>query len=401
MPGLRVFDRVYSAKKQFVGGTHRAQSPAATLAAMRPLMPRLGITRLANLTGLDCLGVPVFAAMRPNGRSLSTSQGKGLDDAAAAASALMESIETWHAEHIELPLRRGSPRALSRRLPVVDVRALARASRRKIDLGASLEWVEGWDLLRQAPVWVPLEAVTLDCVVERDHQPTFDVSSNGLASGNHLLEAIAHGLAEVIERDAEAEWRATQGQRRVSLQTIEDPVCRQLIERVNGAGVAVTVWDITSDIGVPAYGAAFMEDPREPAWRSLGLYQGFGCHLSAEVALLRALTEAAQTRLTYIAGSRDDFFPDDYARATDPELLLPIWEDLTAPGPGLVEWVDFRAAPRLSGESFEEDVATLLERAGAAGVTSVIAVDLSRAELGVPVVKVLVPGRATRVELMG
>lgn len=163
----------------------------------------------------------------------------------------------------------------------------------------------------------------------------------------------------------------------------------------------VTIWDITSDIGVPAYGAAFMEDPREPAWRSLGLYQGFGCHLSAEVALLRALTEAAQTRLTYIAGSRDDFFPDDYARATDPELLLPIWEDLTAPAPGLVEWVDFALAPRLDEESFEADVATLLQMAGAAGVTSVIAVDLSRPELGVPVVKVLVPGRATRVELMG
>jgi len=401
MPGIRVFDRVLAAKKQYVAGTHRARSPAATLSAMRALMPQLGITRLANLTGLDCLGVPVFAAMRPNGRSLSTSQGKGLDENAAAASALMESIETWHAEHLNLPVRRGAPRALSKRLTLVDVRRLPRASRRRLDLGAPLDWVEGWDLLRQGPVWVPLEAVTLDCVVERDHQPTFDVSSNGLASGNHLLEAIAHGLSEVIERDAEAEWRATQGQRRVALDTIRDSACRQLIARVNAAGVHVTVWDITSDVGVPAYGAAFMEDPREPAWRSLGMYQGFGCHLSAEVALLRALTEAAQTRLTYIAGSRDDFFPADYAKATDPEILLPIWEDLTEPAPGLVEWVDFRKAPRLDGETFEDDVATLLARAGAAGATSVIAVDLSRAELGVPVVKILVPGRATRVELMG
>jgi ribosomal protein S12 methylthiotransferase accessory factor len=71
--------------------------------------------------------------------------------------------------------------------------------------------------------------------------------------------------------------------------------------------------------------------PREPAWRTLGFYQGFGAHLVPEIAIARALTEAAQTRLTYIAGARDDFFPFDYARATDPELLAEIWDRLTMP----------------------------------------------------------------------
>lgn len=399
--GIRVFDRTLSAPKRFLAGTHRARPPAETLTRARASMAALGITRLADLTGLDCLGVPVFAAIRPNGRSLSTSQGKGLDADAAAASALMESIETWHAEHLQLPVRRGSPRALRNQLPLVDVRRLPRASEDAIDLGAPIDWVEGWDLMTSSAVWVPKDAVTLDCVVPRDHQPTFDVSSNGLASGNHLLEAIVHGLCEVIERDAEARWREARGQRRLDLSTVEDAACRGLIAQVQRAGVHVTVWDLTSDVGLPVYGAAFMEDPHEPAWRSLGMYQGFGCHLSPSIALLRALTEAAQTRLTYIAGSRDDFFPEDYARATDPELLEVIWADLTAPAPGVVTRVDFRTARRHDGPSFEADVGTVLDRLEAVGVRSAIVVDLSRPELAIPVVKVLIPGRATRVELMG
>ena len=399
--GVRLHDRVLTAPKVFMAGTHRARAPDETLAYARGFMRELGITRLANLTGLDCLGVPVYAAIRPNGKSLSTSQGKGLDDASAAASALMESIETWHAENVRLPTRRGAPRALRDSLPLVDVRQLPRASEGALDLSAPLEWVEGWDLMRQQPVWVPLESVTLDCVVRRDHQPVFDVSSNGLASGNHLLEAISHGLCEVIERDAEARWREARGQRRVALETVVDPANRSVLERIQAAGVHITAWDITSDVGVPAYGVALMEDPNEPAWRALGMYQGFGCHLSPRIAFSRALTEAVQTRLTYIAGSRDDFFPHDYARSTDLALLRPIWRDLTQPARGVVTRVDLREAPAQDGPTFEADVTTLLARLRTVGVQSVIVVELTHPELGLPVVKVIVPGRATRVELMG
>jgi YcaO-like protein with predicted kinase domain len=181
---------------------------------------------------------------------------------------------------------------------------------------------------------------------------------------------------------------------------VHDPHCRTLLDRVAAAHVHTIVWDITSDVGVPAFGAAIMEDPREPAWRALGLYQGFGCHLDANVALARALSEAIQTRVTYISGSRDDFFPHDYARTTDEELLLQIWDEVMAT-PG--ERVDFAplAARARAGLTFEDDLRTLLARLQDAKVKQVVAVDLSRPDLGVPVVKLLVPGRATRVELMG
>ena len=41
------------AAKRYFEGTHRTHSPAETLARLRPMLPTLGITRVANLTGLD------------------------------------------------------------------------------------------------------------------------------------------------------------------------------------------------------------------------------------------------------------------------------------------------------------------------------------------------------------
>ncbi len=370
-------------------GTHRAATLEATWARFSPLVRRAGITRIADITGLDTLGIPVFAAIRPMGLSLSTQQGKGITPLAAKVSALMESLETWSAERVALPVVRGSYRALRER--AIDVRGLARAHKR-LDLDARWRWVEGVDLIRDTPVLVPHDAVTLDATFTRP--PVFDITSNGIASGNVLVEAIVHGLHEVIERDAEAAWRRTGGDRRLVLDTIADPMCRDLIDRITATGARIFVWDLASDTGVAAIGCAIMEDPREPAWRALGFYQGFGAHLVPEIAIARAITEAAQTRLTYIAGARDDFFPIDYARATDPELMDDLWTRLAAP---CEEPVAFDELPRTEPASLGHALELLVERVQG----QVIAVDLTHPKLRVPVVKVIVPGRATDVEAMG
>jgi ribosomal protein S12 methylthiotransferase accessory factor len=370
-------------------GTHRTATLAATWRRFAPASRTAGITRIAELTGLDTIGIPVFAAIRPMGRSLSTQQGKGTTALAARVSALMESLETWSAEHLALPVVRGSWRGLGDR--AVDVRALARP-RGRLDRDARWRWVEGWDLGANRPVLVPEQAVTLDTTFRRP--PIFDISSNGLASGNLLVEAIAHGLCEVIERDAEAAWRRAGSNRRLVLDSIDDPACRALIDRIVAAGARVFVWDLTGhDTPIPVIGAAIMEDPREPAWRTLGFYQGFGAHWAPEIAIARALTEAAQTRLTYIAGARDDFFPFDYARATDPDLLAALWQRFSSP---CDEPVGFAELPRLTAGSLGHALELLV-----ATQRQVIAVDLTHPAIGVPVAKVIVPGRATDVEAMG
>jgi ribosomal protein S12 methylthiotransferase accessory factor len=400
-----MFDTVLDAKAVLRDGTHRAATLAETWRRFGPASRRAGITRIADLTGLDTLGIPVFAAIRPMGKSLSTQQGKGITPQAARVSALMESLETFSAENIEAPVVRGSYRQLSARRYVVDVRKLPfalptrtaptrrhrTASRVRLDLDASLAWLEGFDLVADRPILVPREAVTLDTTFTR--QPTFDLSSNGLASGNVLVEAIVHGLCEVLERDAEAAWRRAGGDRRLVLDSITDPICRGLIDRITATGARVFVWDLASEHGVAAIGAAIMEDPAEPAWRALGFYQGFGAHLRAEIAIARALTEAAQTRLTYIAGARDDFFPFDYARATNPDLLADLWQRLAAP---CDEPVAFDDLPSTETRGLGEELQRL-----AGQLEQVIVVDLTHPALRVPVVKVIVPGLATDVEALG
>src|SRR6202140_5756409 len=189
--------------KRFRRGTHRTAAPEETLARVRPYAARMGITRLGNITGLDRIGIPVAIAVRPNSRSVSVSQGKGLELPQAMASALMEACEGFHAEEIG-PCRCAAYRELARSEIVVDPVTLC-AGGRLFDATAVIAWVEGCDLLRREPCWLPAEIVHTDYTVQ---QPDgyFLAGSNGLASGNHPVEAISAALYELMQRDAVALW---------------------------------------------------------------------------------------------------------------------------------------------------------------------------------------------------
>jgi YcaO-like protein with predicted kinase domain len=389
---MRIGDQDLAQAKGWIDGTHRTRSPAQTVADYGRHMARLGITRLANVTGLDVIGLPVWVAIRPTSRGLSVSQGKGLDHDAARASALMESIESWHAERVERPMRWESYDALRRIAPAVDVRQVPARAGSVVRTDVPLLWVEGWDLVEGEPCWVPFESVTTNFVTPARGNSTFLMSSNGLSSGNHLLEAIAHALCEVIERDALTLWHllAPDASKacQLDVSTIDDPGCVATIARLAEAGVGVAAWDITSDADVPAYCAVIHEAGDRPRWRPMGMFSGYGCHLAPGVALLRALTEAVQSRLTMISGSRDDLFYRDYVHCSNPDDLAQMIQRVTTPPPAR----DFRGRAAIATASFEDDLAALLARLRRIGVERAVAVDLTRAELGIPVVKVVVPG---------
>jgi YcaO-like protein with predicted kinase domain len=388
---VKFFDRDLAQPKLHHEGTHRSRSPRATLEAYLPLAPTFGITRLANVTGLDYVGIPVYQCVRPNSRTLSISQGKGIDLASAKASALMESIESWHAETMAVSTRFESPELLASRAEIVDLERLQRTSPRRVERDLPLPWVEGFDIARNTPVFAPYELVDLNRIDGVRSAPLFQSSSNGLASGNHLLEAISHGLCEVIERDAYALWLfgsndAFRTCGLVELHTVEDPACRQLIERLHEAGLFLAVYDVTSDVGIPCYQCLLVDPP--DSFRPLGPVWGFGCHLASEIALVRALTECAQVRLTRIAGARDDLTYAHYApiRPDDPTSTLAELLMVTeATG-------DFRARRSLATPTFEGDLEVTIERLHAVGCESVVVVDLTDPKLGIPVVKVIVPG---------
>ena len=120
--------------------------------------------------------------------------------------------------------------------------------------------------------------------------------TNGIAAGNHLLEALSAGICELIEHDAVALWNARgireRARCRLDLASIDDDDCRALLETYERAGAVPRVWGVTSDTNI----AVFVCDiPAET--NGLRRFRGAGCHPNRAVALARALTEAAQIRL--------------------------------------------------------------------------------------------------------
>ena len=223
-------------------------------------MARAGITRVATVTGLDTIGIPVVAVYRPNSRSLAVFQGKGLDLDAARASGVMEAIESYHAEHVTAPLRLASWNELQTSATVVNVSALPRLSVSTFHPDRQTLWIEGRDLATDAPTWLPYEMVHSNFSLPLPTgSGSFVMSSNGLASGNHPLEATSHAICELVERDANALWSAGGGAARhdlrLDLRTVDDDDCQQILERLRRAGVAVAVWNTTSDVGLAAFRA--------------------------------------------------------------------------------------------------------------------------------------------------
>ena len=378
-------------EKVYLEGTHRTVAPADTHQRLLLLLPRLGVTRVAVITGLDVIGIPVVMVCRPNGRSLSVSQGKGADLAAAKVSGIMEALEAWHAERVLLPLRLATYRELRELARVVDVEALPRPSWSRFHPDLSILWIEGTDVVGGERVWLPYECVHLDF---RSPGPQgtgcFLANGTGLAAGNTLLEAVSHGLCETVERDAFALWdelgAEERAARRVDLDTVDDPGCRRLLDACERAAVGVVAWDLTTDIGLPVFSVTIV-DRRSDALRRLPAAIGGGCHPDRAVALSRALTEAAQSRLTLIAGSRDDCPPAYYRRIRDAGAIGAHVARLNGETGGA-----FADVAHVPAASVDADVAHELDRLRAAGIEQAILVDLTRPDVAVPVVRMVVPG---------
>ncbi|MEU9710109.1 YcaO-like family protein [Streptomyces sp. NPDC047967] len=304
-------------KKIHLDGTHRVRRPEETWAIIDGLRAAFGVTRVADATGLDSLGVPVAMAVRPAARTLPVSPGAGSSPLLARISAVMESVELWHAEYAcPVPGITGTP-AGELGLPY-DVRDLRQRAGSLLSERTPLDWVAAADAVSGAATWVPRPYVTIDHQVSDGWQPPLLHSSpHGLAGGNSYGEAVTHALYELIERDctapadpaattagrhctASAAPAAASPGRRVDPSTVDDPVCRAALGRITGAGAWTGITEVPNRWGLPCFVADIRsEDFPGPA-------VGSGVHSSPAVALSRAVSGAVQSRLTAITGVRDD-----------------------------------------------------------------------------------------------
>lgn len=374
-----------SSRKEYLLDTHRLCDPAQTMERVRPHLSRMGITRIANLTGLDRIGLPTVMVTRPNSRSVAVSLGKGLSLEAAQVSGVMEAIESWHAERILRPIRRESFAELQAEVAVADVSRLPKVTGASFDPHRRILWVEGRDLGRDVACWVPLEMVDTD-YTEPPHggHGAFPRTTNGLASGNDTTEATCHAICELIERDATTLWHHASGDTRIDPASVDDARCRDALNRLVGAGLDVGLWDTTSDVGVPSFRCMICE--AGDSHGHIGI--GDGCQPDRAIALLRAVTEAAQTRLTYISGARDDLDPSEFTTEAVAARGRYV-RHLIASAPPARSFLD---GPNVTTETFEDDLALLLVRLSSAGIDQVVTVDLSRPEFGISVIRAVIPG---------
>jgi YcaO-like protein with predicted kinase domain len=365
--------------KSFRAGTHRVRSPAETWERLRGLLPRAGITRVAEVTALDRIGIPVWQAVRPASRNLSVSQGKGATPEAARVSAAMEAIELWHAEDLRaLPAVVMSPREMryDNAVPLASLRWKPHLFP-KVS-AVPIPWVRarGWGGEREA--WIPRRMLELDFTHSEElGLDLFETTSNGLASGNCLEEALLHGFCELIERHA-LRLAEREPHRKVALRedSLEVPWLREPVDRVRAAGMKLALWDLTWEVGIPTVLADLAAPDIPNVWR------GSGCHPDPAVALSRALTEAAQSRLTYISGARDDL--PIFAAPEAAFLVFDAFEEPAATR-------RLEEMPDLSTSRVASDLGVVVERLEARGFHP-FWVDLTRPDFGVPVAVTFVPG---------
>ncbi|MFS0692868.1 YcaO-like family protein [Streptomyces nitrosporeus] len=288
-------------------GTIRARPPEETWEALSGWLPFYGITRVARLTDLDVIGLPTWTAIRPASLTLSTSQGKGLTDDLARLSAVMEAIELWHVEQ-PLPVAvRGPAADVAPGCPVgalplsgpVDEAALVRVV---------WDWTPAAGLVRGTSMLLPVNLVHRRAQRGDWSPDLLRATSTGLACGNSHDEALLHGLYEVVERDVLYRDALADGGLRVWVDpgTVDDLSGGEAVERVLQAGMQLELSLVEGPYGLPVC-MAYLWSEDLPV-----VFAGGGCHHSPGIALTRAVTEAAQSRLTLIAGTRDDL-PGDIA----------------------------------------------------------------------------------------
>ena len=372
-------------------GTHRVIAPKKTIEINEDKLKTAGITRVADITDLDRIGMPVFTAIRPTAEdgAISIYGGKGITKDHAKASAMMEGFERYSAEKQDSDetiiatadeiAEKGNP---------VELKSLNLPQQfEKEDVNAlQLEWSLTHDLISGKDYYVPSNAVFHPYTPESNIRSLFKSNTNGLASGNILEEAILHGIFEVIERDAWSIFELThKNYSQINLDSIESELINDTIDKFESEGIKIKLMDFTADVKIPTIAAS----ADDTITRDAGLLTlGIGTHLDPEVAILRALTEVAQSRATQINGAREDTVRADFAREAGYERMKRINRFYFKQEETQIDLGDIE---NKSTTSINEDMEIVKNELVDNGISKILYTDLTRPELDVSVVRVIIP----------
>jgi thioglycine synthase len=413
----------------------RERSIQNTLTKVIPLATKIGVTRTSNITFMDRLYIPNYSAVLPGTEdTIWVYSGKGISGPHALASALMEAIERYSS----LPSTyagsfiQGSYSQVSKSHDnVLHPDEVIEPLDQKYDDKSLMDFMLGIDLLSEEEVLVPA-GISLYRYSPKPPSvsPFLQYHTNGLASGNVKEEAICHALCEVIERDAVSIADLCTSsipysiieKISISSENAGYPITRVaaenkfvddgcifpdvdiseiseectpigcLVKRFALAGVSLLIKDITQkDIGIPTFVASSTE------WitHDYGYFaKGFGSHPDSRVALLRAITEVSQTRAVNIQGARDDLRKIQYKG--DDGIHKRKWQFIPSSTSekkdGTRELIKFSEIKSYVNNDILDDIDLIIRRLKEAELERAIIVDLTDPNVGIPVVRAIVPG---------
>lgn len=378
-------------------GSHdRCVSLEHTAALIPELCERFGITRVGDTTRLDRSGVPTYCAIVPQSPDiLGVYNGKGRTHLAARVSAVMEAFERQAAAQVQLKSKMRKVYELEADLPLSQLDLLPEAR------AVSAECVAGTDLISGLSIDVPCALIQFPW---RGAKLFARTSTNGLASGNTIVEAVYHALTEMIERHVWSLFHVRAvlvprfyGDANTTDRSIAsavafptgDPYLDELHETITSAGLTPRVMLLKEGSLPPVAVASIIEDGSNPPMAHIGQ----GCSLSPAHAIERALSEAIQSRVVDVQGAREDLMrTDDPRPSVNPHARRPrvlprdCWfVDLPAPT------IALRDIPDDASADVSSDVRALLKCLRLNRIRHVVAVDISPPDQPFAVIRIIGP----------
>jgi ribosomal protein S12 methylthiotransferase accessory factor len=361
----------------------KARPPAETVAWVRERFASLGQPVLKKTLRIDTgrLDIPVYISLcTPAATRLTNTykqMGKGASPIQAEASALMELAERFSffsfIRTTEFPRWR-PPEVPGPAMPFEEVARSLYHPRHDLERARRV-----WELLPQSWCWARNLTADREEMVPLGWFYAIN-EYNGPAAGNCQEEAVLQSLCEVVERHVSAvvtnERRPTPA---IDPASVSDPVARELIDKLNAAGIVTYLKDFSCDMGIPSVGALCW-DPATFPQKSEIVYTA-GTAASPAKALIRALTEVAQlagdfeTGSSYMVSALPKFQTLDQARYVTEAAGTVALDEL----------------PDVSADDFRDEVLACVAALEQRGYT-VYTLDVTHPELGVPAVYTFVPG---------
>jgi ribosomal protein S12 methylthiotransferase accessory factor len=390
-------------KADLSGSGHRAATAEQTLRAYEHLIsPVTGVVKAVQRDARGPAGLNAFRsghnhARGPRGLTGPASQlrsesgGKGMTALDARVGALCESLERHSGTYQgDEPSVRASWREVADRAVHPDDCQLydPRQGLPAFDEDAPVDWTPVWSVTRGEHRLLPTALLYFDAPRTRG-LGAVQADSNGNAGGSSLEDALVQGFLELVERDAVALWWYNRTRHpAVALDAFDEPWLGRMSRLHASLGRELWVLDVTADFGIPTFAAV----TRRTDKAAEDVLFGFGAHFDPKVALCRAVAEANQM-MPAVVGAR----ADGTGYGCRDERLLEWWSTgRTAAQPHLVPDpalaprgpADFGYVPRADLRDDVEAIAAAVAERG----MELLVLDQTRPDIGLPVVKVIVPG---------